>query len=528
MFRYLLCFIFLSLTVAHAEFPPLPETAWRSAHEKPAMTIEETTIFMKELVDYVAEHHLKKNESSPQKGMIYEYFNTKKAGTIEQYVQGETLDTMHDGCWFAVAMVNAYRATGDPFYKEILTEWQLPFYLKMLNEGDTLFTSERNDARSGTEAIWPVAERTLRGREKGFVPYWWDDGGSVSMDMYEKADNLLSRPGRDEFAGNGKPNPEHILHGYSLGSSNHLAQELAIMLQDSWVLLNESEDSEDQKLAAEIAEAARNLQDCRSRHGAPRIQPVLAALAISNQDQEAHQKLDVVDWAHVKKGIEMNEYFRVVLHPAPKPPIFAPFFADEQAFHYHETLAASGRLTKQAAFLLAYDAFTRPKLYQMYRNDGPLPPGVSAFDLNRVVYVNGELKTKRTKRLIGSRFGSQNMIMCALSLQSFREYPKLWEEGREEIDDPSYFPPESGEEIRTWMEREVSGGLRTWEAVFKEYGYIPAGIDAGGKNPAGFDWEDLSHCGAYAYLIIAGAQWIHLQNEITDWDVQNVPTPTAK
>lgn len=348
------------------------------------------------------------------------------------------------------------------------------------------------------------------------------------MDMYEKPDNLLSRPARDEFAGNGKPNPEHILHGYSLGSSNHLAQELAIMLQDSWVLLNESEDSADQKLAAEIAEAARNLQDCRSRHGAPRIQPVLAALSISNQDQEAHQMLDVVDWAHVKKGIEMNEYFRVVLHPAPKPPIFAPFFADEQAFHYHETLAASGRLTKPAAFLLAYDAFTRPKLYQMYRNDGPLPPGVSAFDLNRVVYVNGELKTKRTKRLIGSRFGSQNMIMCALSLQAFREYPKLWEEGREEIDDPSYFPPESGEEIRAWMQREVSGGLRTWEAVFKEYGYIPAGIDAGGKNPAGFDWEDLSHCGAYAYLIIAGAQWIHLQNETTDWFVQNVPTHTAK
>ena len=77
--------------------------------------------------------------------MTYEYFHVARAGQPDQFIQGEALDTMHDGAWFACAMVNAYRATGDAFYKEVLTEWQLPFYLKMLNHSDELFTSPREE-----------------------------------------------------------------------------------------------------------------------------------------------------------------------------------------------------------------------------------------------------------------------------------------------------------------------------------------------------------------------------------------------
>ena len=65
----------------------------------------------------------KARQQAPQRGMIYEYYDVKN----KPWVQGEGLDTMHDGAWFAVAMVNAYRATGDSFYKEFLTKRQLPW-----------------------------------------------------------------------------------------------------------------------------------------------------------------------------------------------------------------------------------------------------------------------------------------------------------------------------------------------------------------------------------------------------------------
>src|SRR5689334_13032926 len=90
------------------------------AAARPPMTAEETRAFMKRLTEYVLNNHLKRDEKSPQRGMIYEYFRPAKRGQPGQWMQGEALDTMHDGSWFAVAMVNAYRATGDPFYKEVL------------------------------------------------------------------------------------------------------------------------------------------------------------------------------------------------------------------------------------------------------------------------------------------------------------------------------------------------------------------------------------------------------------------------
>jgi hypothetical protein len=165
-----------------AETQPPPWTS--AAARKPPLTVAEARDFMKRLATFVVEHHMKREENSPQRGMIYEYYWVAKKGTPRQWIQGEALDTMHDGAWFAAAMAAAARATGDPFYREVLVKWQLPFYLKMLNRGDELFTSERNDGRPGDDRGWRVSkEWLLQDREKGFVPYWWDDGASVSLDM---------------------------------------------------------------------------------------------------------------------------------------------------------------------------------------------------------------------------------------------------------------------------------------------------------------------------------------------------------
>jgi len=140
---------------------------WQNAAErKPRMTGDETRAFMKRLASFVFDNHLKKAQDSQQRGMIYEYFWVAKKGTNQQWIQGEALDTMHDGAWFAVAMVNASRATGDPFYREILVKWQLPFYLRMFNHSDELFTSDRNDGRPGDDRGWLGSkEWLLQGRE---------------------------------------------------------------------------------------------------------------------------------------------------------------------------------------------------------------------------------------------------------------------------------------------------------------------------------------------------------------------------
>ncbi len=129
-------------------------------------TPAQTRAFMKELARYVFDNHLRQEVKSEQRGMIYEYFDLQRKGQFDQWVQGEALDTMHDGAWFAAALVNAYRATGDAYYKDFLTRWVLPFYCKMLNHSDTLFSARRNDARPGAHTF--DKEHQLQTGEKGF------------------------------------------------------------------------------------------------------------------------------------------------------------------------------------------------------------------------------------------------------------------------------------------------------------------------------------------------------------------------
>ena len=198
---------------------------------------------------------------------------------------------MHDGAWFAVAMCDAWRATGDPFYKEVLVKWQLPFYLRMLNDSAQLFSDEKVDVRPEGKDTWKGAkEWLLQGRENGFVPYWWDDGESVSLEMLGKKSAQPFYPCTNELAG--QPNPDFRLKGWSHGSSNHLAQDLGVMLLQAWLVLHDSKDATEQALAKEVALAAKNLQECRARHGSANIPACVAAYALTNSDAAALAKLD--------------------------------------------------------------------------------------------------------------------------------------------------------------------------------------------------------------------------------------------
>jgi hypothetical protein len=532
----------LTLSAALAVDADRGEWVGKAAARAP-MTVEETKAFMKRLAQYVLEHHLKRDEKSAQRGMIYEYYAPGKQGTPRQWLEGEGLDTMHDGSWFAVAMVNAFRATGDPFYKEVLTRWQLPFYLKMLNHSDELFTSERNDAPPGAERGWSGSkEWNLQGREKGFVPYWWDDGASTSINIVgrvlRKAGDHVEIPARNELAG--KPNPEGLLSGYSLGSSNHLAQDLAVMLEVSWLLFHESPEPAEQRLAQEIAEAALHLQECRTRHGSAGIPAVVGAAALANNDAELGKKLAADSWDSVRKG--KNHFLRATadFKPGEQEPV--PGFADDVEYRYYHQLAKSRTLAKPVAWKTAFDALTEPQLYRLYSDDSPAPPGISVFDLYPFKFIDGKPMDLRSERKgpnkgprpIGSRFGPQNMICCGWGIQALHAYPGMWEATLTELGEktlplldkanpqeaPGFWRTSAG--VEGWLRRELGGGLRTWEAIFDQYGYIPTGLGTNDVVP-GQKWEEMSDTGGYAHLIGAGAQWIYVLEGKRDWEEMRVP-----
>ena len=76
-------------------------------------------------------------------------------------------------------------------------------------------------------------------------------------------------------------------------------------------------------------------------------------------------------------------------------------------------------------------------------------------------------------------------------------------------------------DVKAALERELAGGLRTWEAVFNEKGYIPTGMGTGQH------WETYSDAGGYAHLISAAAEYVLYLEGKYDWEVHGYPTAPA-
>lgn len=485
---------------------------WQVAHQRPAPSAAEAKALMKKWAEYVVEHHMRR-DGSQQSGMVYEYFDVAKQGKFDQFVQGEALDTMHDGAWLIAAFCTAHRATGDPYYKEQVTKWQLPFYLQMLNHSHVLFSAKRNDARPNAPPF--DKEHGLIEGEKGFVPYYWDNGGSVSLERRRDKNPLAIAPSVDHLAG--MANPNFLLDGHSLGSSNHLAQDLGIMLLASWEMLQASNDEADKKLAAQVAEAAKNLHECRMRHHG--FIPMCAAPhARIAADKSLLDRLESpAAESHWKAG---NHFTAATIGFKPGQKYHSPGFMDNQEYLYYAALAKTGKsLDRPLAFRLVYDAVTEPLMFDRYYDETPRPPGINRFDLYPFVFIDGKPEHLRSQKKaafqkpvpIGSRMGPQTMVVCGWALQSLRQHSELWEEGMKRSDAKRFDGlPKSSQEVAARIERELAGGLRTWEAIFAQKGYIPTSID---RSP---DWDCFSDSGGYAHLIKAAALWLELTSPKTE------------
>ncbi len=67
-----------------------------------------------------------------------------------------------------------------------------------------------------------------------------------------------------------------------------------------------------------------------------------------------------------------------------------------------------------------------------------------------------------------------------------------------------------------FLEHELAGGPRTWEAIFNKFGRIPTGI-GNGDCGIGTPWDLLSDSGGYAHLLSAAAQWLLCLEGKRDW-----------
>ncbi len=397
----------LTAAVCLASFPLSPPAA------EEAMSEQEVRAFMRELAEYIEAHHLKKDPKSPQKGMVYEYVDTTKIGQEGQWIQGEALDTMHDGAWYAAAMVDAFRATGEEHYREFLTEYPVPFYTNILNHSDALFRDGMDEKKiAPSKHTFKKSHRYMG--EKGFCPYFWDDGASLSLERE------LAKTGTHPFMCvdydllAGRANPEGRLNGFSLGCSNHMAQDLAVMLLKTWQLTGDER----------IARAAMHLHESRLLHHGP-IPMVVAAAAGTNRDEELRKRLGRA------AGFEPRNAYTVALAEASADREQAmPGFADNQEYDYHVALVRDGTLTRPAAAQLIYDAYTLPMLVRYWSDTEPVPPGMNRSEGAHIHFRGGKPTSYRSDRdlSMGPRMGPQMMVVTAWALQALRAHGGVWED----------------------------------------------------------------------------------------------------
>lgn len=389
--------------------------------------------FMRRLAETVENNHVKKIPKSEQFGMIYEFVDWAKRGTIpDQWIQGEVHDTMHDGAWFMSGLCNASRATGDPYYRDFLTKYPLPFYCKMLNHSAELFNKTPYLGR-----YIPQPQRKLikEGKaqptpQKGWVPYWWDDGSSLTRPLDLKLANeknphtpwyprLVAAYNRLQ----GVAGKERVLDGYALDTSNHMAQDLGIMLMNCWWLTRDE-------------------------------QVKLAALAIQNREYD-NSDYNVTLWSGVLVGQLVTDQVK------PPPPVTAydgrshgdnpyagfylgplsgfPYggmcvFADNEEFDYYSTLARQGTFGPDDARRLMDTGMEILLCIHLYQDDGPEVPGYAPTESIAGNIRNGKNPHYRSKQKFGqgSRLATQSLVVMGRALHAFAKYPGLWEKYRQE------------------------------------------------------------------------------------------------
>ena len=153
------------------------------------------------------------------------------------------------------------------------------------------------------------------------------------------------------------------------------------MLEVTWLLFRDSSDLAEKKLADRIAEAARNLQDCRTRHGFPSIPAVLAACALANGDLDLLKKIPDERWQAALA--QKNHYRAAFAEFVQGKKQSLPGFADDQQYRYYAAIARNRTLTEPMAWKTVYDALSEPMAFDKYYDDARRPQASIASTCTR-------------------------------------------------------------------------------------------------------------------------------------------------
>lgn len=332
--------------------------------------------FMRDLTEYVYQHHVVTTASNITYGMTYEFYEEGK----KYQVFG--LDSMHDGSWFAEAMLIAERIDPGAPYQEMAMQYQLPFYINMLKNSHILFPNK--EMREGQDKK-PIQEPL-----RGWVPRGWDDGLGFDLTNGKRFQKSYHTP------------------------SNHLAQDLADLLLHAWIVLRNNE----------LITAMQYLYDYRTDYFGSIPHLAFALGYMTDNDklmQEAPPpKFDPTDTLLYKK-LYLQQFGG--LETA----------GDHFEWLYRRTAASavkSGTFNPEVAWQLAAQLDSIFTAFQHYYDDTPWPPGMFFFDIQHPpLFINGEGRLDKYHSDGGLMFGGRAVQLAGIGaaiLPALRANKEVW------------------------------------------------------------------------------------------------------
>ncbi|MDQ3622065.1 MAG: hypothetical protein M3463_06195 [Verrucomicrobiota bacterium] len=334
--------------------------------------------FLRELADFVQQHHTVTDPQRKTFGMVYEFWKDGK------WLQEFGLDSMHDGAWFMSALATAQRADPAGDWLARAQKFQVPFYTNLLNHSDRLFPNMQPASEDKRPWTAPL---------KGWAPRGWDDGAGF--------DRRTGQPFADSY----------------FTGSNHLAQDLADSLLNVWLSTRDPQ----------ISEALIHLRNYKRQCFGP-IQGLEIGAAVANGSADAFVKYQL----HRFGPSSMNPWFAGLYEQKAER---LPSYDDGLAWAYRQATAAaqiSGEFPRGVARHLATKCYGYSAALEAWFDDRPYEHGIYFFDLQRPpAFVEGTGKlsdyASTSKNFYGPR-GVQISAVAAGVLPELKARPALWSE----------------------------------------------------------------------------------------------------
>jgi len=326
--------------------------------------------FARDLGDYVAVHHIRRNPQSPHDGMVCKWYRPRDG----RWVLDTGRNMLGDGAWFADALCLYYRATREPWALAVLRKSPLPFYGKVLADSDQLF-----------------------GAGKGICPLWWDDGTAVT---------------RDGGAVKGFSKPPRM-------TSNALALEIAAMLMSAGLLCPD----------AGVGDAAACLlRGDRACYDDPAVPlPLGVAVGVLGPDEMLQARcLPLIPWQSYDGPVGA---LAEALCSSRTNSVTAALEEAMLNYRMHVLAQPSQPLGADFAKHFIATVCTTLRLADLWHDDGPRQAGLTPFDEASLVVGEKLAFYRSDKRMLsfGPRHGPMLLCGAAIALQLMEAFPAAWE-----------------------------------------------------------------------------------------------------